>query len=138
MENKYLRTESSSNDFLGEPSPLLASLARRGVCGIKKMARSDLSAADGVVVQVQKNLSILNHHPVRSIKGSYAIFFLMSRPPLIGIKVHLILWLFQPPGLWEMWESRAVLARLFQASCGESASFADFHRCGIFHRPFSF
>ena len=56
----------------GERSPLLD---RRGGCGTKKMARSDLSAADGVVVQVQKHfLLILNHHPVRSIKGSFAIF----------------------------------------------------------------
>src|SRR5688572_26662160 len=48
------------------------------------MARSDLSAADGVVDQVQKTLSILNHHPVPSIKGSFATFFLMSRPPLLA------------------------------------------------------
>jgi len=27
---------------------------------------------------------ILNHHPVRSIKGSFAIFVLMSRPPLLA------------------------------------------------------
>jgi hypothetical protein len=27
---------------------------------------------------------ILNHHPVRSIKGSFAIFLLMSRPPLLA------------------------------------------------------
>src|SRR5688572_23398202 len=39
-------------DASGEPSPLLD---RRGGCGIKKMARSDLSAAAGVVEQVQKN-----------------------------------------------------------------------------------
>ncbi|HTG74455.1 MAG TPA: hypothetical protein VMB70_11825, partial [Terriglobia bacterium] len=92
---------------------------------LRKSRASHHSAADGVVVQVQKTFPFdLNHHPVRSIKGSFAIFLLMARPPLIGIKVHLILWLFQPPGLWEMWESRAVLARLFQASCGESASFA--------------
>ena len=50
----------------------------------QEMARSDLSAADGVVVQVKKILWILNHHPVRSIKGSFAIFSLLSRPPLLA------------------------------------------------------
>ena len=47
--------------------------------------RSIRSGADGVVVQVQ-NISrlTLNHHPVRSIKGSFAIFLLMSRPPLLA------------------------------------------------------
>src|SRR5262245_29003638 len=38
----------------------------------------------GVVVQVQKILIDLIHHPVRSIKGSFAISFLMSRPPLLA------------------------------------------------------
>ena len=66
------------------------SLARRGGCGLKKMARSDLSAADGVVVQVQKQFRlILNHHPVRSIKGSFAIFLLMSRPPRLARRGHI-------------------------------------------------
>ena len=38
-----------------------------------------------MVVQVQKDFRlILNHHPVRSIKGSFAIFLLMSRPPLLA------------------------------------------------------
>ena len=47
--------------------------------------RSIRSGADGVVVQVQKHFRlILNHHPVRSIKGSFAIFVLMSRPPLLA------------------------------------------------------
>ena len=37
------------------------------------------------MVQVQKDFRlILNHHPVRSIKGSFAIFLLMSRPPLLA------------------------------------------------------
>ena len=53
-------------------SPLLA---RRGGCASKKKVRSIRSGADGVVVvQVQKHFRlILNHHPVRSIKGSFAI-----------------------------------------------------------------
>jgi len=38
----------------------------------------------GVVVQVQKNSVDSIHHPVRSIKGSFAIFFLVSRPPLLA------------------------------------------------------
>ena len=64
------------------PSPLLA---RRGGCASKKKVRSIRSGADGVVVQVQKHFRlILNHHPVRSIKGSFAIFLLMSRPPLLA------------------------------------------------------
>ena len=38
-----------------------------------------------MVVQIQKHFRlILNHHPVRSIKGSFAIFLLMSRPPLLA------------------------------------------------------
>ena len=54
------------------PSPLLA---RRGGCASKKKVRSIRSGADGVVVQVQKHFRlILNHHPVRSIKGGFAIF----------------------------------------------------------------
>ena len=68
--------------MLPEPSPLLA---RRGGCASKKKVRSIRSGADGVVVQVQKHFClILNHHPVRSIKGSFAIFLLMSRPPLLA------------------------------------------------------
>ena len=64
------------------PSPLLA---RRGGCASRKKVRSIRSGAGGVVVQVQKHFClILNHHPVRSIKGSFAIFLLMSRPPLLA------------------------------------------------------
>ena len=63
------------------PSPLLA---RRGGCASKKKVRSIRSGADGVVVQVQKHFRFLNHHPVRSIKGSFAMFLLMSRPPLLA------------------------------------------------------
>ena len=49
---------------------------------VRKKVRSIRSGADGVVVQVQKHFClILDHHPVRSIKGSFAIFLLMSRPP---------------------------------------------------------
>src|SRR4030095_16539693 len=33
-------------------------------------------------------LLIVNHHPVRSIKGSFAIFLLMSRPPLLARRGH--------------------------------------------------
>ena len=59
--------------------------ARRGGCASKKKVRSIRSGADGVVVQVQKHFRlILIHHPVRSIKGSFAIFLLMSRPPLLA------------------------------------------------------
>jgi hypothetical protein len=36
-----------------------------------------------VVVQVPKH-GILNNHPVRSSKGSFAIFLLVSRPPLLS------------------------------------------------------
>jgi hypothetical protein len=48
---------------------------------------------------------------------------------------------------WKMWESRASWARLFQAAVGirikkklpkATDGFADFHSCGIFHRPRSF
>ena len=51
---------------------------------LRKRRVSDLMARDGVVAQDQKDLLKLNHHPVRSIKGSFAIFFLMSRPPPPG------------------------------------------------------
>ena len=37
------------------------------------------------MVQIRKHFRlILIHHPVRSIKGSCAIFILMSRPPLLA------------------------------------------------------
>jgi len=79
-----------------------------------KSREASLVRADGVVWS--RNFLTTPPRPLHLKVAS--LLFLMSRPPLIGIKVHLILWLFQPPGLWEMWESRAVLARLFQASCG--------------------
>ena len=36
------------------------------------------------MVQVPKISIDLIHHPVRSIKGSFAMFVLMSRPPLLA------------------------------------------------------
>src|SRR4029434_9313521 len=33
-------------------------------------------------------LLILNHHPVRSIKGGFAIFLLIMRPPLLARRGH--------------------------------------------------
>jgi hypothetical protein len=50
---------------------------------------ASLFRADGVV-DPEKNSRekhfrlILNHHPVRSNKGSFAIFLWMSRPPLLA------------------------------------------------------
>jgi hypothetical protein len=55
--------------------------------------------------------------------------------------------MYRHRALWEMWESRASFARLFQAAVGirikkelpKATGFcADFHSCGIFHRPFGF
>jgi hypothetical protein len=55
--------------------------------------------------------------------------------------------MYRHRALWEMWESRASFARLFQAAVGirikkklpKATGFcADFHSCGIFHRPFLF
>ena len=45
---------------------------------------ASLLRADGVVVQSSENSVDSIHHPVRSIKGSFAIFFLVSRPPLLS------------------------------------------------------
>ena len=47
------------------------------------MPRSVLSRADGVVIQFQYIVLVIDHHPVRSIKGGFAPFFLLSRPPLL-------------------------------------------------------
>src|SRR5579883_1701281 len=44
--------------------------------------RSHLWRADGVVNKFQ-NMFVMNHHPVRSIKGGFAPFLLLSRPPLL-------------------------------------------------------
>ena len=44
----------------------------------EKAAKHTISRADGVV---WSRISVDLHHPVRSIKGSFADFFLMSRPP---------------------------------------------------------
>jgi hypothetical protein len=49
-----------------------------------RMPRSDRRCADGVVLVRKSYLSSDQHHPVRSIKGGCAIFFLMSRPPLLS------------------------------------------------------
>src|SRR5690242_5017000 len=72
---------------------------RRGGCAIKKKQRSILSRADGnerseckrdsaqpvmVVINFDKIPSELHHHPGRSIRGSFATFYLLSRPPLLG------------------------------------------------------
>src|SRR5215471_6308017 len=48
---------------------------RRGGCAIKKKLRSILSRAAGVVINHNEILSELDHHPVRSISGCYAIFY---------------------------------------------------------------
>jgi hypothetical protein len=47
-------------------------LVRRGVCP---------EGADGVVAHTKSWL--VSDHPVRSNKGGFAAFFLMSRPPLL-------------------------------------------------------
>ncbi len=61
MGNLYVRICAGG----GEQSPFLP----------RQKVRSIRSGADGVVVQVQKHFRLnLNHHPVRSIKGSFAIF----------------------------------------------------------------
>jgi len=57
---------------------------RRGGCAIKKNPRSILRRADGVVIRTARNLMDVSHHPVRSISGCFAIFLLVSRPPLLG------------------------------------------------------
>ena len=56
---------------------------RRGGCAIKKRCGASLIRADGVVWSGNRT-SFDQHHPVRSIKGGCAVFFLMSRPPLLG------------------------------------------------------
>ena len=77
--------ETHAGGVRGEIGGSATAPARRGGCASKKRVRSIRSGADGVVVQVQEHFRlILNHHPVRSIKGSFAIFFLMSRPPLLA------------------------------------------------------
>src|SRR5688572_12215068 len=65
----------------GERSPLLD---RRGGCGIRKWREATLAPQTGWWITFKNVLSILIHHPVRSFKGSFAIFFLMSRPPLLA------------------------------------------------------
>ena len=60
----------------------IPSSTRRGGCRIKKMLRSHLSAVDGVVGNAER--SGIPNHPVRSDCGGFALFFLMSRPPLLA------------------------------------------------------
>src|SRR5262245_60151313 len=56
-------------------------LVRRGGCASNKMLRSHRSGADGVVAYDSR--FGVSDHPVRSTKGGFAPFFLMSRPPLL-------------------------------------------------------
>src|SRR5262245_4662127 len=77
----------------------------------KKKSRSFSSGAEGVVAQVPKIPLDLIHHPVRSIKGSFAMFLLMSRPPLLARRGErrgppsVLL----PPRLWRSAWSLAIL-----------------------------
>jgi hypothetical protein len=57
---------------------------RRGGCAIKKKPRSILSRADGVVIQFQQIVFVLDHHPVRSIKGGFASSFSFVAATLLG------------------------------------------------------
>src|SRR5688572_32346878 len=50
----------------------------------RKWREATLAPQTGWWIRFETTLSILIHHPVRSIKGSFAIFFLMSRPPLLA------------------------------------------------------
>src|SRR5688572_9189116 len=50
----------------------------------RKWREATLAPQTGWWIRFETTLSILIHHPVRSIKGSFAIFFLMSRPPLLS------------------------------------------------------
>jgi hypothetical protein len=51
---------------------------------IKRSRVASLAAQTGWWFKFERSLWILIHHPVRSIRGSCAIFFLMSRPPLLA------------------------------------------------------
>jgi hypothetical protein len=57
----------------------------------KKGPKAPLIGVDGVVLSKHPLIvssppwvSLDQHHPVRSIKGGFASFCLMSRPPLLG------------------------------------------------------
>src|SRR5690348_14035208 len=59
------------------------SSSRRGGCAINKTLRSILNRADGVVRNRQQN-SVGIYSPPRPLhKGRFAIFLMMSRPPLL-------------------------------------------------------
>src|SRR5215831_8027559 len=77
----HYRTRSNDAQLGSSKFP---SSPRRGGCAIKKQLRSHLSRADGVVIQFQQIVFVIDHHPVRSIKGCFAPFSLLSRPPLLG------------------------------------------------------
>jgi hypothetical protein len=51
---------------------------------LRKWREATLAPQTGWWFRFKEILSILNHHPVRSIKGSFAIFFFVSRPPLLA------------------------------------------------------
>jgi hypothetical protein len=62
------------------------SSSRRGGCAIKKKSRSILRRADGMVIQFQQIVLVIDHHPVRSIKGRFApfLFTVAATPPRRG------------------------------------------------------
>jgi hypothetical protein len=62
----------------------LPSSPRRGGCAIKKMSRSILSRADGVVINHENNMLDLDHHPVRSIKVASQHFSDVATTPPRG------------------------------------------------------
>src|SRR5262245_24455142 len=67
-----------SRRFLGERSPLLM---RRGGRDIKKMPRSLLVGADGVVAHT--GMCLVSDHPICGAKVGCAEIFLMPQPPLL-------------------------------------------------------
>ena len=56
---------------------------RRGGCASNKKLRSHRIGADGVVSSAKSLRFRRSDHPVRSFKGGYATFLLLSRPPLL-------------------------------------------------------
>src|SRR6266705_4527211 len=83
---------------------------RRGGCAVRKSREATLARADGVVLINQIHF-VDQHHPVlnvspyrahawrRSIKGGFAAFFLMSRPPF-GCSRHFRFIVFSPTPLF--------------------------------------
>jgi hypothetical protein len=51
------------------------------------------AAKKEVVIRLQQIVFVIDHHPVRSIKGCFAPFSLLSRPPLLGEEGNKSLWL---------------------------------------------